>query len=49
VSRLLEQFRKMELDTVRCVVRAGDELDAFFTRCGFGSSEFEIRTASLKP
>ena len=47
VGRLLEQFRKMELQAVRCVVRPGDELDAFFARCGFGRSDFEIRTADL--
>ena len=47
VARLLEQFRKMELHAVRCVVRPGDDLDRFFEGCGLGPSEFAIRTVGL--
>jgi len=47
VEGLLDQFRKMELGEVRCIVRPGDDLDRFFSRCGFGPSAFEIRTIDL--
>ena len=47
VAGLLEQFGKMGLGAVRCVVSPGDELEAFFERCGFGPSGLQIRSLKL--